>query len=81
MGYHKAEIPKGELGDFSKVEEEWAELKDAKDQDNPILELCELADLLGAIGLYTEEKYNITLEGIVAMANATRTAFEMGDRT
>ena len=79
MGYHKIEIPKGELGEFSKIEEEFLELKDAHDQKHNILQICELADLIGAIEAYGK-KWNLTLEDIIQMKQSTKEAFENGDR-
>ena len=38
-GYHRREIPKGELGEFSKITEEFTELYDAVEQQNSVLEL------------------------------------------
>ena len=80
MGYHLSPIPKGELGEFSKIQEEFMELLDANNQSNPILELCELSDLLGAIELYTTSKFNIKLEQIIKMSRATQEAFKEGKR-
>jgi len=80
MGYHKREIPKGELGEFSKITEEYTELLDANEQSNPILELVELADLVGAIEAYTRKQYNIALEDIFKMTLATESAFKDGSR-
>lgn len=56
MGYHRKEIPKGVYGEFSKIEEEFLELKDACEQDAKIMELCEISDLYGAIEAYVETK-------------------------
>lgn len=82
MGYHQAEIQKGEYGFFSKIEEEFQELKDAHTQSNPVMELVEISDLLGAIQGYLEKKYLnvIKLEDLLKMTAATRSAFESGDR-
>jgi hypothetical protein len=38
MGYHKRVICKGVFGEFSKVQEEFEELLDAKDQCSKVLE-------------------------------------------
>lgn len=80
MGYHTREIPKGELGHFSKVREEFLELEDAHDNGNPILELCEMADLIGAIEAYALEHYDIELVDIIQMKQCTKEAFEEGKR-
>lgn len=80
MGYHKREIIKGELGHFSKIEEEFQELIDAYEQGNPILELCELADLIRAIEAYTLNHYDIELCDLIKMMNCTKEAFQEGSR-
>lgn len=78
MGYHKTQIPKGVLGEFSKISEEYLELFDAVEQDNKILEICELCDLVGAIEAYAN-KFNLSLDDIIKMKDATANAFN--DRT
>ncbi len=80
-GYHNKIIDKGELGEFSKIKEEFDELQDAHDQGNKILELCELSDLYGAIALYLEKYYpTITMDDIEYMSNKTTQAFMDGTR-
>jgi phosphoribosyl-ATP pyrophosphohydrolase len=79
MGYHNREIKKGVLGEFSKIEEEFQELLDGHEQDNKLLELCEFADLLGAIEAYVV-KYNLTLKDLDAMKELTKRAFQDGSR-
>lgn len=79
MGYHKREIAKGELGEFSKIREEMEELLDAHEQDNKLLELCEMADLIGAVEAYIRKR-NLTLIDIIAMMELTKKAFQDGDR-
>ncbi len=79
MGYHMTKIPRGKYGEFSKIEEEFLELKDAEDQDNPIMILCEMSDLIGAMEAYAK-KWNITLGEILLMKNATQSAFRDGSR-
>lgn len=79
MSYHTRKINKGILGEFSKIKEEFEELEDAHNQNNPVLELCELADLIGAIKHHIK-KYNITLYGLEKMADATESAFKSGGR-
>ncbi len=80
MGYHENKIDKGTFGEFSKIIEEYQELCDAHSQYNPILELCELADLIGAIEEYAEKKFNIQLDEIIAMKERTKEAFQEGKR-
>jgi hypothetical protein len=81
MGYHKTEIPRGEFGEFSKIREEFLESEDALDQDNKVMLLVELADLIGAIEGYCESKYNITLQDLLTMKEATKRAFNDGTRS
>lgn len=82
MAYHKIKIEKGIYGEFSKIIEEFEELKDAHNQGNSIMELIELSDLLGAIEGYVKSKYNdtITLKDLLVMKDATCSAFEDGTR-
>jgi hypothetical protein len=80
MGYHVKTIQKGELGHFSKIQEEFDELKDAYDQSNPVLELVELTDLIGAIEAYAVNHYDINLDDLIKMTRATQSAFKDGDR-
>lgn len=47
MAYHKREIQKEVLGEFSKIKEEFEELNDVQEQGNKILQICELTDLVG----------------------------------
>lgn len=78
-GYHTKHIPRGELGLFSKIKEEFLELEDGYEQNNPILVLCELSDIIGAIK-YFAKNYNVTLGDLVKMSEATESAFLEGKR-
>ena len=80
MGYHTKKIEKGILGEASKIIEEIQEWEDAYTHDNPIMELIELSDLLGAIEAYTIGKYNINLRTLIVMTRATQSAFRDGTR-
>ncbi len=80
MGYHTREIEKGVLGQTSKIQEEFDEFMDAVEQDNPVMELVELSDLLGAIESYTKYYYNMELDQIIKMTRATQSAFQDGSR-
>jgi hypothetical protein len=80
MGYHQKEIKRGVYGEFSKIKEEFEEAEDAFIQENPIMLLLELSDLLGAVEKYCSSKYNIELEDLMKMKNATKSAFEDGIR-
>ena len=78
-GYHINTIPKGEVGEFNKIEEELAELQDAHQQNSKVMELVELSDLLGAIEEYVK-KYNMTLNDLKKFSDITKRAFISGDR-
>jgi len=77
--YHKREIKKGQLGEFSKIEEEIEELKDAVEQNIAPLIICELCDMIGAIELYAQ-KWNITLDDLIKMKDLTKSSFVEGKR-
>lgn len=79
MSYHLKKIEKGVLGEFSKIEEEFNELKDAVEQDDKILISCELSDLVGAIEEFAK-KYNLELADIIKFSNKTKAAFKSGQR-
>lgn len=79
MGYHKKEIKKGQLGEFSKIQEEMDELTDAVEQNIAPLIICELCDMIGAIELYAQ-KWNLTLDDLVKMKDLTKSAFVEGKR-
>lgn len=79
-GYHQREIPKGELGEFSKIIEEYTELLDAHEQDARVLEICELTDLIGAIKHYAAKKYNLSLDDLMKFSHMTEDAFKAGKR-
>lgn len=78
--YHTKVIPRGEFGEVSKIREELAEVEDAIEQNNPLLILCELADMLGAIEGYSLKHHNMTLAELYKMTELTRRAFESGQR-
>jgi len=78
--YHLRPIViKGRYGTTDKVAEELDELNEALEQDNPILALCELADLYGAIE-GVAETLGVSMEAVAKMAAGTRRAFEAGER-
>ena len=79
MGYHISKIPKGVIGEFSKITEEYEELLDAHNQKDSILELCEITDLIGAIEEYLKN-FNITLEDAIKFSNKTKQAFKENKR-
>lgn len=81
-GYHLRDIPKGVLGEVSKIREELEELEDAWDQDVKILQLVELSDLLGAVTAFLEKHHPGTqICDLLDMRDVTRRAFENGHRT
>ena len=80
-GYHTYDIPRGVVGDSSKILEEVLELQDAELQNNTIMGLLEVTDLYGAMMMYLAKNHPETsIEDIHIMALATKRAFENGDR-
>jgi phosphoribosyl-ATP pyrophosphohydrolase len=75
MGYHKTEIKKGILGEFSKIKEEIEELTDAIEQEDKVLQICELTDLIGAIESFSESKFGLTIEDLKKFSDKTKSAF------
>lgn len=78
-GYHLYKIEKGILGQFSKIKEEFLEAEDAIKQNNSVMALVELSDLLGAIEAYAKT-FNMSLNDLLTMKDATKRAFETGRR-
>lgn len=79
MGYHKVEIAKGKIGEFSKIKEEFEELTDAVGQQNKVLIICELTDLIGAVEEYIKQ-YNLTIQDLKDFSDLTKSAFKEGKR-
>lgn len=79
MGYHKIKIEKGEIGEISKITEEYNELIDAYFQSDNIMIICELSDLIGAIEEYVK-KYDLTIEDLKKFSDKTKSAFLDGSR-
>lgn len=80
-GYHVTDIKKGVLGSSSKIQEELDELIDAESQKNKILALNELSDIIGAIDAYLSQNFSeISLDDLIKMSNATKSAFSSGVR-
>lgn len=79
MGYHKKEIERGVLGEFSKIKEEFQELEDAVEQKDSILTLCELSDMVGAIEEYLK-RWNMNLDTLKNFSDKTKSAFKEGKR-
>ena len=81
MGYHLRKIKKGTFGEISKIEEELDELKEALEQDNKIMAMCELSDVYGSLEGYLEKHFpDLTMEDLKTMSDATIRAFKDGDR-
>lgn len=80
MGYHSRKINKGTLGHATKIIEEYEEWQDAIILGNPVMELVELSDLIGAIEAYSVQYYNINLNQLMVMTRATQSAFKDGSR-
>lgn len=79
MGYHKKQIDKGTLGNFSKIREEFEELQDAINQEAKIMIQCELADLYGAIKWYAAN-FGLSMSDLEKMNDLTESAFKDGTR-
>lgn len=79
MGYHKTLITKGMMGESSKIKEEFEEFLDAVEQNDIILQLCELSDLYGAIESYLETM-GLTMEDLKKFSDKTKQAFREGKR-
>ena len=54
------------------------EAKDARKQDCAIMELVELSDMYGAIELYIEKKFGLTMDDLKTMSEVTQRAFKKG---
>lgn len=79
MSYHLVEIKKGVLGKSSKIQEELDELIDAENQNNRIMAMVELSDLYGALEALAQS-YNLNMEDLRTMSEATKRAFNSGHR-
>ncbi|RDJ35339.1 MAG: hypothetical protein DWQ19_11025 [Crenarchaeota archaeon] len=81
MTYHINEIPRGEFGELSKIQEEVLEAIDSEKQNNRIMLLVELSDIIGAVSGYLEKHYpNFKIDDLITMAEATHRAFASGTR-
>ena len=80
-GYHLDVIPKGVVGEVSKIQEEVYELRDAESQGSKIMVLNELADIIGAVDAYLHKHFrHMHLDDVVQMATITKRAFTSGKR-
>lgn len=81
QGYHIDDIPKGELGQATKILEEVLEFMDAHKQGVAIMELVELSDLVGAVEAFLKEKHpSISFHDVREMQRVTERAFRVGAR-
>lgn len=78
-GYHLREIPRGVLGETSKIREELEELEDAEAQGVRLMAMVEMADLYGALQARAA-KYGVTMQDLSAMNAVTERAFQNGRR-
>lgn len=80
-GYHLASIPKGQVGELSKILEELHEAMDAEAQGSKIMLLVELSDLYGALQLYLGKYFpNMNMKDLETMSSITQRAFISGQR-
>lgn len=79
IGYHLYSIPKGKLGDISKIKEEIEEYEDALKQDCKIMAMVELSDIYGALEALAEN-YNLSMQDLATFSNITKRAFINGVR-
>jgi len=80
-GYHIEVIPKGELGELSKIQEELSELRDAMVQGSRVMALVELSDTVGAIQAFLDKHFpGFTIDDLKTFSNITKRAFENGHR-
>lgn len=74
--FHKnKQISKGKIGEFSKIQEEFEELKDAIEQGDRVLTICELTDLIGAIEFYASNNFNLALSDLKAFSDKRKQTF------
>jgi translation initiation factor 1 (eIF-1/SUI1) len=77
MSYHKRKIRfEGSYGSIYKILEEADE---AQEQNNKILIHVELSDIYGALETVAKN-YNLSMEDLKSMSDATKRAFESGSR-
>lgn len=81
FGYHIDIIPKGVVGEVSKITEEYLEFMDAHKQGVVLMQLVELSDLFGAISAWLKKYHpNVSLSDLEAMSRVTQRAFKNGHR-
>ncbi len=81
-GYHLRDIPRGVLGESSKIMEELLELQDAEDQGVMVMALVELSDVYGAMRHYLRTNFpGMSMDDLERMADVTERAFKNGRRS
>ncbi len=81
FGYHVRDIPKGKVGEPSKIIEEAYEILDAHEQGVKVMTQVEMSDLYGALDRYREKYHSeLTMKDLHAMYKVTRRAFDNGKR-
>lgn len=81
IGYHTQEIPPGEYGSFTKIQEETAEFLDAVEQGCRVMALIELSDLYGAMRGYLKTNHpEFSMADLERMSDITERAFRNGHR-
>lgn len=81
-GYHLVAIPRGVLGELSKVREELDELEDAMAQGSRIMAAVELSDMVGALQAFMDRHLpGTTIEDLLKFSAITKRAFQNGRRT
>lgn len=80
-GYHLRDIPRGKVGEASKVLEEALEFVDACEQGCDVMALLELSDLQGAVRAWLQNRHpTIAVNDLDRMAEITARAFRNGHR-
>ena len=76
MGYHIRNIPRGTLGEWSKVSEEIEEIIDALEQNLKPMVLIELCDCLGAIHSHANHEEEFNFENWVYITSTERNQYQ-----
>lgn len=76
MGYHIRNIPRGTLGEWSKVSEEIEEIIDALEQNLKPMVLIELCDCLGAVRATLDSNDGFNFENWVYVTSTERNQYQ-----
>lgn len=76
MGYHIRNIPRGTLGEWSKVSEEIEEIIDALEQNLKPMVLIELCDCLGAVRATLDSNDGFKFENWVYVTSTERNQYQ-----